>query len=141
MLRKSNGDASSQTESSEEEEEQWDGIAEPPAATTQEAEYADEDRFTTVTVEAVDISRDGFEKAGEDAGGESYDRKEVGDSGKGQYEYQTAASGGKRTWTKERPGGVKKKKKKFRYENKADRKITRYKERSHGRKQARERKS
>jgi ribosomal RNA-processing protein 17 len=44
---------------------------------------------------------------------------------------------GKRIWTKERPKTEwpKKKKKKFRYESKADRKVTRYKEGAKKRKQ------
>jgi ribosomal RNA-processing protein 17 len=44
---------------------------------------------------------------------------------------------GKRIWTKEKPKTEwpKKKKKKFRYESKADRKVTRYKEGAKKRKQ------
>ena len=46
----------------------------------------------------------------------------------------------KRVWTKERPSGPKKKKKKFKYESKAERKVTRYKERSGNRAKAKARK-
>ena len=140
LLRRPSEDALSQTESTESEEEQWNGIPEPPPH-TQETEYADDDRFTTVTVEAVDISRDGFHKAGQDVEGESNDQDVVEGPKSGQSEDREKGSGSKRTWTKERPGGPKKKKKKFRYESKAERKVTRYKENTRNRKQARARKS
>ena len=42
----------------------------------------------------------------------------------------TADSDGKRRWTKDKPGRAKKKKKKFRYETRAERKVTRGKERA-----------
>ena len=46
----------------------------------------------------------------------------------------------KRTWTKEKPKAIKKKRKKFRYESKGERKITRQKERSGGKAKAKSRK-
>lgn len=144
MLRRPNEDAESQSDSAPGEEEQWDGIAEP--ATSHEAEYVDDDRFTTVTVETVDISREGFHKVAEEADSEDADGERGGpgtveDSRSGEKEDQKDASSGKRKWTKERPGGPKKKKKKFRYESKVERKMTRHKERSRNSKQAKERKS
>jgi len=143
LLRRPNEDES-QSDSAQGEDEQWDGIADPPP-TNHEAEYVDDDRFTTVTVEAVDISRDGFHRVAEDADGEDVDGENgperVKDSKSGQREDQEQVSCGKWKWTKERPVGSKKKKKKFRYESKAERKTTRYKEKSRNSKQARERKS
>lgn len=83
-----------------------------------EDEYIDEDKYTTVTIESIGISKEGFEKAG--AGDEEADGN-VKENGEGE---QTKT---KRVWTKERPktNRPKKKKTKFRYESKADRKMTR----------------
>ena len=108
-----------------------------------EDEYIDEDKFTTVLVEEVDVDRDGLHRSrpevvvaadgddGQDAtavevtNGENKDRKCID---------------GKRAWSKEKPKDAKSKpkpkRKKFRYENKAERKFTREKERSKNRKQA-----
>lgn len=140
LLPKSTEDAESQSDSAEDVEEHWDGIAESPSM-DHEAEYVDDDRFTTVTVEAVHISRDGFQRIAEELDDE-IDRSEKAEESKsGQREDREINSSGKRVWTKERPGGPKKRKKKFRYESKAERKVTRHREMSHNRKQARERKS
>lgn len=82
----------------------------PVDSIDQEEEFVDEDKYTTVTIESVGISKHGFEKRG----GE--DEPEAG-----QKE--------KREWTKERPKSNKPKKKKikFRYETKAERKAERVK--------------
>ncbi|KAK5050805.1 hypothetical protein LTR84_003364 [Exophiala bonariae] len=119
-------------------ESAWSGIEdlEPPPI-DHEAEYIDEDKYTTVTVEAMDVSRDGLFKAEqEDAKGD-----EEGSADR-PAELTTEQ---KRKWTKDKPKDgahkVKKKKRNFRYESKAERKATRSKERSKNHKQARERKS
>ena len=99
-----------------------------------EAEYIDEDRFTTVTVEAVEISKDGLHRTAD----ESEEYSEDGDLQAGCGRTSNAIHSGdgpetekrKRVWTRGRPAGPKKKKKKFKYESKADRKATRHKERS-----------
>ena len=136
ILREQNGVISDSSEqASEAEAEQRDGIAEARPI-DHEDEYADDDRFTTVTVEAVDVSKDGLRKVRE----EDEEKDEEGDTA-GMNESQRApdkestaqgkdSEGSKRIWTKEPPKGLKKKKKKFRYESKAERKVTRYKERS-----------
>lgn len=144
-LKRPNEDPEPQSDSVQGEDEQWDGITEPPT-TNHEAEYVDDDRFTTVTVEAVDISREGFHKVAEeadseDADGEGDGPQKVEDPRSGERGDQEQASSGKRKWTKKRPGGPRKKKKKFRYESKVERKVTRHKERSRNSKQAKERKS
>lgn len=118
---------------------EWNGIQEQPAQ-NQEAEYTDDDRFTTVTVEAVDVSRDGFQRSSE---AQEHDDISPEDSG-GISQHQTTGSetlahGG--TLNKRPRERSKKKKKKFRYESKAERKLSRYKEKSKNRKQARDRKS
>ena len=139
LLKRPEEDTQSEIDGAE-EEEHWEGFTESPEI-AHEAEYVDDDRFTTVTVEAVDVSRDGFHKVRDDTDGESNVDDKVEQSKSGQEEDQEKTAKGKRTWTKERPGGPKKRKKKFRYESKAERKITRYKEKLGNKKQARERKS
>ena len=108
--------------------DQWAGIGDAEEVQVDhEQEYVDEDRFTTVTVETVDVSRDGLCKViqeEEEEDSENPDGLGVGDktaatkeAGKGQN--------GKPRRNKEQHSGVKKKKKKrFRYETKAERKIT-----------------
>lgn len=134
MIRDADGQLASLREKDDVvEEEQRDGIGGVPEV-DHEAEYFDEDRFTTVTVEAVDISKDGLHKIVKDDDEENAEIR-VQDAGKGVSENpirgdRARGEGGKRIWTKERPGEPKKKKKKFKYESKADRKFTRHKERS-----------
>ena len=122
-------------------EAEKEGIEE--VAVDHEDEYIDEDKFTTVLVEEVDVDRDGLHKTKshdmvetkQDTdnnvdvnGGEEKDRSDVRNAER------------KRQWTKEKPrdgkSKPKQKRKKFRYENKAERKFTREKERSKNRKQA-----
>ena len=80
-----------------------------------EEEYVDEDRYTTVTVEAVEISKEGLRKVVDDESDEAPDlvptenRKE---------------DKSKKKWPK------KERKKKFRYESKAERKVTRGKQKA-----------
>ena len=149
ILREQNGVISdSSGQESEVEAEQWDGIPEARPI-DHEDEYADDDRFTTVTVEAVDVSKDGLRKVREDD--DDDDDDEGGDTAGANESQQvpgrqsTAQGQGsedsKRLWTKEPPKGLKKKKKKFRYESKAERKVTRYKERSGNKAKAKARRS
>lgn len=127
----------------DEDEDAFEGFDEPePEIVNREEEYIDEDKYTTVTIESVGISREGFEKAGEDKeeeGGDKENDVEIeGKNGTGD------SDGKKRVWTKEKPKTdrpKKKKKQKFRYESKAERKITRAKEGAKKRKQAEARKN
>jgi ribosomal RNA-processing protein 17 len=117
---------------------EWSGITDPePPPIDHEAEYIDEDKYTTVTVEAMDVTREGLFKAEQEEAKE--DEKQAADTS----EEPTADK--KRKWTKDKPKDAghktKKKKRNFRYESKAERKATRSKERSKNHKQARERKS
>ena len=143
LLRKADGELGAlSSEDDEVKEEAWHGIAEP-VDIDHEAEYEDEDRHTTVTIETVDITRDGFQKVADanTSGGDEDDEPQA----EGAQAITGTTNGGKpvkgkRVWTKERPEGPKKKKKKFRYESKAERKLTRYKERSKNKAQAKSRK-
>lgn len=119
-------------------DDEWSGIsdAEPPPI-DHEAEYIDEDKYTTVTVEAMDVTREGLFKAEQQEVKE--DEKKAADTS------EEPTSDKKRKWTKDKPKDAahktKKKKRNFRYESKAERKATRSKERSKNHKQARERRS
>ena len=131
-------------EDHETEEEPWDGIKDnqnPPV--DHEDEYMDEDRFTTVTVEAVDVSKEGLQKAvqEEEDGSEAVDTNSDREPPQSMASQgRTGSEKGKRIWTKEPPSGPRKKRKKFRYESKAERKATRYKEKSGNKAKARARK-
>ncbi|MCJ1442286.1 MAG: hypothetical protein MMC23_002779 [Stictis urceolatum] len=119
-----------------ESSEAWDGIEEP-AVVNHEDEYIDEDKYTTVTVEEVDITKEGMRKVR--TGDSDEDSEEEAEGKQSKPNESVSTSKPKRTWTKDRPAGPKKKKKKFRYESKADRKVTRMKERSSNKAKAKER--
>ncbi|KAH8898507.1 hypothetical protein GQ53DRAFT_711860 [Thozetella sp. PMI_491] len=114
-------------------EDEWGGISdqevpeEPPL--DREEEYIDEDRYTTVTIEAVNIDRDGIHKPGGES--ESDDGQEVDDDPDGEPQGKqaksTEAAKDARKPQKEWP---KKKKKKFRYETKFERQLTERKQRA-----------
>ena len=142
LLKKANGELSEEAEGEENEaadekgeDEEWTGFEEPVEINREE--YIDEDKYTTVTVETVDISKNGFSKP-EEAGSE-----EDSEGGREAAVGSKLQASNKRVWTKEKPSKdrPKKKKKKFRYESKADRKVTRLKERSKNREQAKARRS
>lgn len=105
--------------SSGEEEDEWGGIEDNEAVVEpvdHEEEYIDEDRYTTVTVEAVDVSKEGIVKIGEE---ESENEVSEEDTKPAEKE-----ASGRKVWPK------KPRKKKFRYESKADRKVTRGKQKA-----------
>lgn len=115
---------------------QWNGIEESvPDPVDHEAEYIDEDKYTTVTVEEVDISRDGISRLG----GSDDDEDEEDDKGKAEQARLAAApeKQKKPPSRKDKDKRVKKKKKTFRYESPAERKLTRAKVQAKNSKQAR----
>ncbi|KAA8642119.1 hypothetical protein EYZ11_001219 [Aspergillus tanneri] len=122
--------SNSERDSDEGGDQEWEGFTEPPAV-DYEAEYIDEDKYTTVTVEEMDPSKEGLMEAQEDASDEDAQTTSKSDP-------KTEQSVGK---TKKRiaDSKPKKKKKKFRYENKEERKLLRAKERlsNHRKAQAR----
>jgi ribosomal RNA-processing protein 17 len=67
-LKEEDASENSDTNADEESDDEWEGIEEPPAV-DYEAEYIDEDKYTTVTVEEIDSSREGLRKSilGEDS--------------------------------------------------------------------------
>lgn len=106
------------------EDEEWEGFAEPPAV-DYEAEYIDEDKYTTVTVEEMDPSREGLLKYGTQE--QSDDESDQDEDKKAQQTPEDANSKD----PKKRPqtDKPKKKKKKFRYESKDERKLNQAKQR------------
>lgn len=108
-----------------------------------EAEYVDEEKYTTVTIEAMDVTKEGLMKAAE-----SRNEPEAGEAQTSKEEEQTDQvnpTAKPRKWTKDKPKDPDKKKRKkkrnFKYENKADRKDARSKQRAKNSKQARERRA
>nr|POE63286.1 ribosomal rna-processing protein 17 [Quercus suber] len=102
------------------EDEEWDGIDEAAAEAVtvtdveREDEYVDEDKYTTVTVEAM--------------GEESEEEKEVRTEA-AKEDAGPAQNSKKRIWSKNGPESkARPKKKKFRYESKAERQATRQKQ-------------
>ena len=127
LMRLANGDIPSESESEPDSDSEdpltgdsvFTGFDDP---INESAEYIDEDKYTTVTVETVNINRVGFSRPGEE---EAELRKEAALREEKEKEEKK-----KRVWTKERPktDRPKKKKVKFRYETKAERKVERMKQ-------------
>jgi ribosomal RNA-processing protein 17 len=122
----------SQSETESAETNSWEGISENPKGDG-EAEYIDEDRYTTVTVEAINVSREGLHKAGDDDG-QHHDaggRNRQGRGGRAANEGDHMDEQPK--WVREKPKDKpdrpkKKTNKKFRYESKGERKLARVKQ-------------
>ncbi|KAF4779463.1 nucleolar protein 12 [Colletotrichum scovillei] len=99
--------------------EEWDGIDEPAKDQTDivdyEDEYIDEDRYTSVKVEAISVTRDGLEKIHQDGDEEENDSQDEFKADK-QASDQPAKS-------KNRKECPKKQKKKFTYETKLERSL------------------
>ncbi|KAK2750192.1 hypothetical protein FQN57_004689 [Myotisia sp. PD_48] len=158
QMREANGLKSESDDSSEEEERsiddpEWGGITEPPPV-DYEAEYIDEDKYTTVTVEEVEPTREGLQNILDtdiqDNRGQEREEKLGTDktglqSGGGNEEpdSQTDPKSKKRIWKKDNPNkkeNKRKKKRDFKYESPAERKLNRYKQKEKNRKQANARK-
>ncbi|KAI1946126.1 hypothetical protein LOZ57_003878 [Ophidiomyces ophidiicola] len=114
------------------EDEEWEGFPEPPVI-DYEAEYIDENKYTTVTVEDMDPSKEGLYKA---AGNNDSD-EENGHPRPTSAETKSIKKG--KSTKDDRSQSKKKKKKKFRYESPMERKAARIKERMGNRKQAKAR--
>ncbi|KAI9832849.1 MAG: hypothetical protein M1826_001015 [Phylliscum demangeonii] len=116
--------ADAEDDDGEEIEDEWNGFGEDKEeAVRREDEYIDEGLYTTVTVEAVDVSKEGLHAMTEADGDE--DPALDGYSGGGHGEGKPVS--GKETDGKPKPKRdrpVTKKRKKFKYENKAERKVT-----------------
>ncbi|RMY07858.1 hypothetical protein D0868_05128 [Hortaea werneckii] len=129
-LRKQNPDldvdGGEEEDSDEGEGEEWKGFEEGDAkdGLGEDEEYVDEDKYTTVTVEAMGGSDDDDER-------EEDSEEPIKAAASAQVAEQKTANGDvktekKRTWSKKNPNEKPKQKKhKFRYESKAERQVTR----------------
>ena len=111
----------SNSDPGEESDQEWEGFEEPPAV-DYEAEYIDEDKYTTVTVEEMDPSREGLRKAVQ--GEDSEDEPKRDPPATAEPESKIPKKTRKPATDK-----PKKKKKQFRYESKGERKLTEAKHR------------
>ncbi|KAF4455226.1 nucleolar protein 12 [Fusarium austroafricanum] len=100
---------------SDEGDEEWDGIPDQPELdiVDHQEEYIDEDRYTTVTVESVSVTRDGLHKPQVDEDNEEDKKEEENKDEK----------------TEKSRREPKKKKKKFRYDTKFERQLADKKQR------------
>ncbi|KAI9785244.1 MAG: hypothetical protein M1816_000492 [Peltula sp. TS41687] len=128
----STGEGEDEEEEEEEEGGKWNGFEEEEEKeekVDREDEYIDEERYTTVTVEAIDVSREGLrsvvegEQGQEESGPRENGRGADGEEGRESKSDERREKKAGRS--KDHPDRTKKKKKKsFRYENKAERKVT-----------------
>jgi len=121
LLEKDEAGLGSSDEDSDAGEESWEGFGDEVVmreVLDHEEEYVDEDRFTTVTVEGVDVTKEGLKKTAEESEEEDAAEKEK------YKEAESTTEKGKKIWPK------KEKKKKFRYESKTERKMARAKQKS-----------
>ena len=120
-LRKQNPDLPDESESDDDAEEAtFEGFGEVDDIDGQEDEYVDEDKYTTVTVEAMGGSDDEADKPAHVP--------------KPEEDKTLFAKPKKPAMTKE--GKLKQKKRNFRYETKAERKTTRDKQKKRNNKEA-----
>jgi ribosomal RNA-processing protein 17 len=117
---------------------EWDGFDEPPklAPINREDEYVDEEKYTTVKVSEVEISRTGFIDPDSASSEDEYNASKKDGNEESTTKPKSSASKSK---SKPKDQSKTKKKKKFRYETKVERKISRFKERRKNNMQARER--
>jgi ribosomal RNA-processing protein 17 len=122
------------------EEGDWEGFGEVvPILVNRLDEYVDEEKYTTVTVEEVNVSRVGLEGMNgddsepEDQGGENTE----GVNDRSQQKGMLARKG---TKPKRKSTITKKRKQTFKYETKSERKVTRTKQKSRNSSQAKLRK-
>ncbi|GAB7349506.1 hypothetical protein MBLNU459_g0214t1 [Dothideomycetes sp. NU459] len=129
LTRQQNPDLSPEPEDGgrDDEGDEWNGIAadlEP--AIDGVDEYVDEDKFTTVTIEAMDDAKAFVDGTPSDADVER-ERARVAEKIRLQKEADEAKRKKQSRWKKD-DGTLKQKKKKFRYESKGERQQTRRKQ-------------
>ncbi|KAL8947377.1 MAG: hypothetical protein Q9222_006343 [Ikaeria aurantiellina] len=123
-----NATGASEWSDDEERKKPWNGIEEP-LDIDHEDDYLDEDRHTVVTVEAVNVSRDGLQKTQDDVEEERAEESILDQGVISARDSERKDNSGRRAASKQNINEwTKKKKKKFRYESKAERKMTRAKQ-------------
>ncbi|KAI1462193.1 nucleolar protein 12-domain-containing protein [Annulohypoxylon moriforme] len=106
---------------SEDEVEEWGGFQDTPALEPidHEEEYIDEERYTTVTIESVNVSKDGLSSSKPE---ESSGEEDGDDAARRDSQHPPGSQ------EKTRP--PKKKKPKFRYETKSERQLSQRKQKA-----------
>lgn len=119
MLRESGAVVDPVVAEPSDDDGEWGGFPDKPDLDiiNLEDEYVDEDRYTTVTVETVSVSREGFSKPQTDA-----DEADEADDVEAAHPDRQAPK------REARP--AKTKKKKFRYESKIERQLTNSRQRA-----------
>lgn len=121
LLQQARKAGTSDTESDDDSDDgEFGGFEDEPIQPVDlEEEYIDEDKYTTVTIEAVNVDKDGMHRPDgtDDAEGVAGSDEE-GEGKKAEAQSDAAAEKSKKEWPK------KPKKKKFRYGTKMERKIT-----------------
>ncbi|OAA77425.1 protein required for cell viability Rrp17 [Akanthomyces lecanii RCEF 1005] len=114
--------AEDDSKSENDQGEEWDGFPDQPELdiVDHEEEYIDEDRYTTVTVESVSVSRDGLSKP--ELPSENDESKPEGEEEVGGQEENEDKKSNRRA--------PKPKKKQFRYESKTERDFENRKQRA-----------
>lgn len=102
-------------ETSDDGTNEWGGFQDTPALepVDHEEEYIDEERYTTVTIESVNVSKDGLTSSKPEDDSSEEDQGTAADD---DSQHPPAGS-------KEKVGPPKKKKQKFRYESKSERQL------------------
>lgn len=98
------------------EDLEWEGIEDGEENVAQDEEFVDEDKFTTVTVEAMGDPREGSDESDPEP-----KAKEAVTNGEAKAPKKETGN---------RASKPKQKKRKFRYESKAERQVTRQKQKS-----------
>ncbi|KAG9940953.1 hypothetical protein KCU85_g9785, partial [Aureobasidium melanogenum] len=125
LLRKANKDSDDETSAAEDEEEEWDGIASPPRPSIDGVdEYVDEDKYTTVTIEAMEDAK-AFTQDSDDEEQTTVVKDDADGKDGNVVKKKTVWSKGKKVDPKSKP-----KKKKFRYESRGERKEARVKQKA-----------
>lgn len=126
-------------DSSDESGEEWEGIDEVPVI-DREDEYVDEEKYTTVTVEEVGITREGFTRP-EDSDDEEdeVEKPKINDRVAASLVSKSTKEDSKEKAKNDKKIKLRKKRS-FRYENKTDRSAARYKERGKNKARAEARK-
>ncbi|KAI8965668.1 nucleolar protein 12-domain-containing protein [Daldinia sp. FL1419] len=108
-------------EASDDEADEWGGFQDTPALepVDHEEEYIDEERYTTVTIESVNVSKDGLSSS-----------KPEEESSEDDQETEKRDSEHAPPGSKEKVRPPKKKKPKFRYETKSERQLNQRKQKA-----------
>lgn len=126
-----------------EAEDEWEGVEDTkPPPIDHEAEYIDEEKYTTVTVEEMDISKDGLLKASlesEDSIDETVTKVTIEQATQKPRKKPSDRQSSEQKTLQNRL--KKRKKRDFKYETKTERKVNRVKQRSKNSKQAKARRA